>query len=105
MGKIVSILLLIVLSVLVIFFTKEIQIVLHWIAQAHDFLLNKLVLLINGDKTAKLIQLSLSLIIIPLVLALIPAFIYWIFKRRMMRDYLAVVWVIWFILVTIVTYK
>lgn len=105
MTKFISFLLLIIFSVVVVFFTKEIQMILHWIAQAHDILLNKLTLLIHGGQTAKLIQLSLSLILIPLILALIPAFIYWLFKRRMLPDYLAVVWAIWFVLVALVSYR
>ena len=104
MTKAISILVLIILSILAVFFLPEVRIVLHWIADAHQFLLDKLALLIHGDHTAKIVRLTLALVLVPLIIALIPAFIYWLFKRRMMPNYMAVVWVIWFGLVTILAY-
>jgi len=104
MVKLISILILILLSVLAVFFIPEVRIILHGIADAHHFLLDKLALLIKGDYAAKIIRTTLALVLIPLILALIPAFIYWLFKRRMMPNYMAVVWVIWFVLITILAY-
>jgi hypothetical protein len=105
MSKLASILILIILSILAVFFLREFHIALHWIAEAHQYLLNKLVLIIPGDQTGRIIRTSMALIIIALVFALIPAFIYWLFRRRMMPEYLTVVWVIWFVLITILAYK
>lgn len=101
MSKAISILLLIVLSVAVVFFTREISFVLHWMAAGHQYLVEKLALLIANRS----LRLTAALILAPLLLALIPAFIYWIFKRKMLPDYFAVVWVIWFILVTLIAYQ
>ena len=104
MVKLVSILILIILSILAVFFIPELRIILHWIADAHRFLLDKLALVIAGGEIARVIRTTLALVIIPLLLALIPAFFYWLVKRRMMPNYMAVVWVIWCVLITILAY-
>lgn len=101
MAKTVSCLLLIILSVIVVFFGKEIGIILQWIALAHSFFLAKLAIILPNF----LLRATLALILIPLLLALIPAFVYWLFKRRMLPNYMAVVWVIWFILATLIVYR
>lgn len=104
MVKLVSVLILVILSILAVFFIPEVRILLHWIADAHRFLLDKLALLIAGGEIARVVRTTLALVIIPFIIALIPAFFYWLFKRRMMPNYMAVVWVIWFVLLTIVAY-
>lgn len=105
MSKVVNIILLIALSIIAIFFLSEIRMVLHWISDAHTFLLDKLALVIHGGELARVIRMTLALVIVPLIIALIPAFIYWIFRRRMMPNYMAIVWMIWFILITLLAYR
>lgn len=92
----------IVLSIIAILLMHQIHIVLAWIAVAHQFLADKLALLIPGDSWVRIARLSLALIIIPLIVALIPAFVYWLFKRHSMPNIMAVIWIIWVILVTII---
>lgn len=105
MNQFMSILFLILLSILAIFTLHQIHFGIAWIAESHQFILNKLALLFSGDQWGRIIRFSLALIAIPLLLGLIPAFFYWIFKRRWMPYYMVVVWIIWCILITILAYK
>lgn len=105
MNRAVNILLLIVLSVVVVVFIAEVRMLLQWIAEAHNFLLDKLTLLIHGGNLARLVCMSLALILVPLILSLIPAFIYWIFRHTWMPGYAWCVWLIWVILVAVLAYK
>lgn len=104
MARGVSILILIILSLLAVFLIPEIRIILHWIIDAHHFLLAKLAIIITGDHIGKILRTTLALVLVPFILALVPAFIYWLFKRRTMPNYMAVVWVVWSVLVTILAY-
>ncbi len=92
----------IALSIIAILLVHEIHIVLQWIADAHQFLSDKLALLIPGDSWIHIARLSLALMIIPLIVASIPAFIYWLFKRHSMPNIMTVIWIIWVVLVTII---
>jgi hypothetical protein len=103
--KFINILLLIVLSLIISYFLREVHVLLHWLADAHQFLLNKLALLFPANRWGRMLSVTLALVIIPFLIALIPAFIYWLFKRSAMPGYLVAVWVIWFVLITILAYK
>lgn len=105
MNKLTNILILIIVSLIAVFTMPLVHVGLHWIADAHQFLLDKLALVFQGGGIGKIVRLSLAIIIIPLFMALIPAFVYWIFRRRWIPHYMAIVWVIWFMLVTLLAYK
>ena len=96
------ILLLIVLSIIVIIGIHQLAIFLHWIGYGHAWLVGKFNLLFSTVSFGYLIGNVLTLIFIPLIFALIPAFIYWIFKRSEMPHLFLVVWIIWIMLITII---
>jgi uncharacterized membrane protein len=93
---------LIVLSILVILFKSQFADVLHWVASLHAILSDKFVLLFSGSSAGLLIAHVLSLVIIPIVIALIPAFIYWLIYRTEMPHWLVIVWIVWVMLATII---
>lgn len=105
MNKHLNLLLFIILSILMVFLIREMHVVVRWIDIAHQWIINSLALIISGGEIARIIRLSLGLILVPLIIALIPAFIYWIFKRSWLPYYMTIVWVIWLILVTILAYR
>lgn len=96
------ILLLIVLSIVVIIGLHQLAIFLHWIGYGHAWLAGKFNLLFSGISFGFLISRVLALIIIPLIVSLIPAFIYWLIKRSEMPHLFLVVWIIWIMLITII---
>lgn len=93
---------LIVLSILVILFKSQFADVLHWVASMHNLLSDKLVSLFSSSSAGVLVAHLLSLVIIPIIIALIPAFVYWLIYRSEMPNWLAVVWVVWVMLATII---
>lgn len=105
MNKVYNFLILALLSVLAIFLMKELHFVVHWIGAAHQFILDKLFVLIPGGAIARVICLSLALIVIPMLIALIPAFIVWLIKRSSLAAYWPITWGIWLVLLTILAYK
>ncbi|MDX2164994.1 MAG: hypothetical protein SFW07_06230 [Gammaproteobacteria bacterium] len=93
---------LIVLSVLVILFKAQFTDVLHMVAEFHAMASDKLSTLFAGFSAGTLAAHIISLVIIPIVVGLIPAFIYWIFYRTEMPHWIVVVWVVWVMLATII---
>lgn len=92
---------LIVLSILVVLFKTQFADLLHAIASLHNMASDKLAGLFSGSSAGLLVAHLLSLVLIPVIIALIPAFVYWIFYRTEMPHWLAVVWVVWVMLATI----
>ena len=93
---------LIVLSVLVILFKAQFADLLHMVATLHGIASEKLASLLSGSSAGVLAAHITSLVIIPIIIALIPSFVYWIFYRTEMPHWLAVVWVVWVMLATII---
>lgn len=93
---------LIALSILVVLFKAQFAELIHAIASLHNMISDKLAGLLTGFSAGALVAHLLSLVLIPIIVALIPAFIYWIIYRSEMPHWLVVVWVIWVMLATII---
>jgi hypothetical protein len=104
MNRAYSFLILILLSILAIFFMTQLHYVVHWISEAHQVILDAISSLIAGGPIVRVVRLSLALILIPMLIALIPAFIIWLIKRDF-SSYSPITWGIWLVLLTILAYK
>lgn len=93
---------LIVLSILVILFKAQFADLLHLVASWHGWVSDKFASLFSGSSSGLLVAHILSLVIIPIIIALIPAFIFWLIYRSEMPHWLVVVWVVWVMLATII---
>lgn len=93
---------LILLSIIAIFFLHQFAIFLHFIAYGHAWLADKLMLLFSNSNIGYLVSHVLALVLIPLIVALIPAFIYWLIRRGEMPHLILITWIIWIMLVTII---
>jgi hypothetical protein len=93
---------LVVLSILVILFKAQFGDLLHWVAAFHTMASEKFAQLFSGSSAGLLVAHLLSLVLIPIIIGLIPAFIYWVFYRAEMPHWLSVVWVVWVMLATII---
>lgn len=93
---------LIVLSILVILFKAQFADLLHMVASLHNMASEKFAELFSGSSAGLLVAHLLSLVVIPIVIALIPAFVYWIIYRSEMPHWLVLVWVIWVMLATVI---
>lgn len=93
---------LIVLSILVLFGKPFFIDFLRLLGSTHGWFAAHLVFLFSWTHYSKLCSEILALTITPILIALVPAFIYWIFKRGEMPYLFLVMWVIWVILATVV---
>lgn len=72
--------------------------ILHLVSFLFTFLMHNLNLFIHGHFIRRIIVV----IFLPLLLGLIPAFLYWIVRRQWLYSYMTFVWCIWIILMTLI---
>lgn len=96
--------LIIVLSLIAIFFRLELSHALDILVQAHNGLSHLLRLIFADDAIGRTIQNLIALLLIPVICGLIVGLGFWLVKRATMPHIMAVVWVLWLILlVTMLT--
>jgi hypothetical protein len=96
---------LIIVSLLAVFFRVELQFALHGAMNLHDQLVNLLGVVFSGGRWGKLIELALALFIMPVVIGSVIAGVFWLFKRRTMPSMMEVIWILWFVLLTALVLK
>ncbi len=94
---------LIVLSILAVIFKSELAVVLQWIIDWHQHMLTWLGSVFSADKVGVLTQHSLALLIIPVLITAIAALALWILRRKMIPFLPEVMWVVWLLLVALIT--
>lgn len=93
-----SFILLLVATVLILFWQSIGVSCLHMISHFYSFCMQSLHGLIHDH----LLRQILVIVFVSLVLGLIPVFIYWIMHRRWYQGYMSVVWCVWVILMTMI---
>ncbi|MDF1654804.1 MAG: hypothetical protein P1U34_06780 [Coxiellaceae bacterium] len=92
--------LLIIVSIVAVFFRTEISYLVHGLLMIHDKIVHGLSAVFSGGQWGQLIELSLTLFIIPVVLGLIIMGIFWVVKRTQLPRIMEFIWIVWFILLT-----
>jgi hypothetical protein len=87
----------VILSILVIIGMSYVQQGLQILLSGHDWLSDVLKDVFSGGQAGNIIRELIALLAIPLVVALIPAIIYWIAKRSWFPYFMELVWVIWLV--------
>ena len=90
-------------SILCVLFVTQFGFFLHGVTKVHDVLAHGLAIIFSGSHIGLFIKETLSLLIIPVVIALIPGGIYWVVKRKSMPYLMVLVWVAWIMLATVLT--
>lgn len=104
MGK--HILVLFVLCVISIIWLREIAHVLHYLMDGYIALSKALSRLIVGGYVIAVIRQSLALMLIPILVTLVPAGIYWLAKRRLMPYLYETLYALAFVMIaTLALYK
>ncbi|MBA2654304.1 MAG: hypothetical protein H0U71_04455 [Gammaproteobacteria bacterium] len=99
--SLLSLILLIILTLLMVFWQMMGFYVLHLFSTTYSFLMHALQPLVPDHAIREILVILIG----PLLLALIPVFIYWIFRRRWLYEYMTVVWCIWLVMMTMVMIK
>jgi hypothetical protein len=87
----------VVLSILIIVGMPYVQQGLQFIVTCHDWLSDVLKNVFSGGQAGNIIRELIALLAIPVLVALIPAIIYWLAKRAWFPYFMELVWVIWLV--------
>lgn len=93
------ILLLILASLVAILFFHPLAIFLHSIVFLHNEIIRFLGNIFSNDLWGILAKQTLGLVLIPLIVAAIPAFIYWLYSRKQWHYFYSLLWVVWVMIV------
>lgn len=97
-----SAIVLIIVSVLTMFFQTELTHVLHYIVKVHDSIADALAVVFSNAPAGRVIQETIALIIIPVIIGAAAALIWLMIKRNEMPHLIGTVWIIWTILLVAV---
>ena len=87
----------IVLSIGVIFSMPYLQQGLQLLLSMHDWIADMLTQVFSVGEAGDLVRQLIALLAAPLVIGLIPAFIYWLVKRSWFPYFMEFVWVTWLV--------
>lgn len=90
--------LIVILSLIAIFFRAEISYLLNALVYAHNAVSGMLHFIFSDDGVGRLIQNLISLLILPFFCGLLVGLVFWLIKRDTMPYIMAIVWVLWLIL-------
>lgn len=85
------------LSVLVVLFMPYGQQGLHFMVAGEEWVANLLIKVFSNDEAGNLIRQVLSLLAIPIVIALVPTILYWLAKRGWFPYFVQLVWILWLV--------
>lgn len=91
---------LIALSFILLIFIPHAKYLLQCLDGLHSLLNSKLSYIFNTSPFGNTTQETICLLLIPFIIAALPAAIFWLFKRKLMPYFYHVVWGIWIVLFT-----
>ena len=93
-----GVIVLIVVSIVAMFFQAQLGHVLHYLLKIHDTIAHGLAALFSNAPAARVIQQTIALIVIPIVIAAVAGLVWLLVRRNEMPHLIATVWIIWTIL-------
>jgi hypothetical protein len=96
---------LIVASLLVLLLAQYLTIGLHWLQTINSDFYNYSKDIFTGKAIGAILRQLIGLLLIPIVLAGIPALLYYAVYRKSMPHFNAVIWILWIILATTMLLK
>lgn len=87
------------LSILIVIFAEHVQLLIVYIDMAYTYFNYKLSPIFNYSAIGIMIRKVLSLVVIPIMLAAIPALIYRLIKGNHMPYFIQLTWFLWLIIV------
>lgn len=96
--------LIILFSFAAILFRTQLHHALGSLVYVHNYIAQGLHAVFSDDNAGRLIQDIISLLFIPIIVGLIVAMMFLLFKREAVTHTMAVIWVVWLVLlVTMIT--
>ncbi len=87
-------------SLIVVLLATELAFILNYMDRAHLMLAGLLAKVFAGGTVGSIIRHTIALFLIPFIIALIPALIYYLAKKSSFPYFVYVIWVCWIILAT-----
>ncbi len=87
------------LSILVVLLAEYAQLLIVYIDMLYTFINVKLAPIFSSSGTGMMIRKVISLVLIPLVIAAIPALIYRLIKGKHMPYFIELTWILWLVIV------
>ncbi len=87
------------LSIFIVVFAQYANLVMVYIVTFYTFVMMKLTPIFSGNTYGILIRNILSLVLIPLIIAGVPALIYKAIKKRPMPYFVEIMWALWLVIV------
>jgi len=87
--------LVILVSVVVVFFPTQADVVMQWILMFHAQVVDFLATLFSDGQLGRVMRDLLGLLIFPILVGLIPAILYWVARRRFFPYFGLFVWSAW----------
>lgn len=97
-----SAIVLIIISVVAMFFQSELGHILRYLLTIHDKIADGLAVVFSNAPAGRVIQETIALIIIPVVVGALAALVWLLIKRNEMPHLMTTVWIIWTILLVAV---
>ncbi len=91
-------LILIVCSVLAVFFKNQLVHVLNGLLYLHNAIANGLSDVFSSDDLGKILQAVIALLIIPLIVGIAVSFIHWMMKHTYYPYTMQIIWIAWAVL-------
>lgn len=88
---------LVAISIVIVLGMTYAQQGVNYLVQAHDWVGNVLTDVFSMGQTGNVIRNSIALLLVPFVIALIPALIYWALKRNWFPYFMQTTWIVWLI--------
>lgn len=88
---------LIILSAIIIVAMLYAQLGIQYLLRAHDYIAQLLGYLFAGSPAGTIAKKLLALLSLPILIAAIPAFIYWLVRRKLFPYFMPIVWTIWLV--------
>jgi len=92
------VILVILISIVMMFFQSELAQVLHFLLIIHDKIADGLAAIFSNAPAGRVIQETTALVIVPVFVASIAGVLYWLVKRQEMPHLVIVVWFFWTVL-------
>ena len=97
MTTIKQIIAIIVLSLFILLSISYVHQGLQLLIDLHSWISQLLTEVFSGGQIGNLIRGLLAMLSVPVIIALIPAGIYWVIKRHWFPYFMEIIWVIWLI--------
>lgn len=88
---------LLLLSVAVILATVYASHGVHWLLSAHDWVANLLTNVFTVGQAGNIARNLIALLSIPMLIALVPAMLFWMLRRHWFPYFMEIVWVVWLV--------